>query len=150
MLVPVVQAVAQGRPSDPATRNAQNILAQAQAAQPTMSAAPASKEQRSRVYIQIAREDQRDDAQKLEQALNAGGYTAPGVELVQTPTRNTYIRYFSPNKKDQAEKIQQMMQQLGITAAIQNFSIAQGASSPDLEVWLGANETGHIAVPVAP
>jgi hypothetical protein len=151
MLVPVVQAVAQGRPSDPATRNAQNILAKVQAAQPTVGPAPpSSPEQRSRVYIQIAREDQRDDAQKLEQALNSGGYSAPGVELVQTPTRNTYIRYFSPSKKDQAEKVQQIMQQLGIAAAIQNFSNAQSASSPDLEVWLGASETGHITAPATP
>ena len=138
-LIPVVAAVAGGRPSDPTTQTAARILnANVTVAARAQLAAPATTP--VQVYIQIAREDQRSEAQSLQAALKAAGFGAPGVELVPSGTVNTYVRYFAPNTASVANRVATLMQQQGLAASVQDFTNAT-APLRQIEVWIGSKQT---------
>ncbi len=138
---PVVDAISKGRPSDPSTQAARNILATASRQNPATEphiASPA-KNQTPTVYLQIAREDQRAEARELQEKLEGVGFAAPSVELVKPGTTNTYIRYFSPDDKSQADKILEVMNAMKFHTEEQNFTRLNqnNTSSGQLEVWIG-------------
>ncbi len=153
-MIPVVQAVANGRPGDSNTQKAQDILASLGAQNTSIGksspGAPprpsvVDKEATS-VYIQIGSEEQRKDAEVLQARLKQMGYPAPGVELVPNGTVHTYVRFFSLGNRSKADSISETLKQLGFSSEVQNF--ATGRQLPQLEVWIGTSEkpkaeTGH-------
>ncbi len=58
---------------------------------PALSSAPSA---RPTVYIQISDEAERPDAVRLQQALAAQGYAAPGVQRVATSPSEAQLRYY--------------------------------------------------------
>lgn len=144
-MLPVVQAISQGRPSDSATQSAQSIL-QVAKQDPALSAQIANtapKNQLPTIYIQITDDQQRADAAELTAKLQAQGFDAPGIELVNPGTQNTYVRYFSAPNKAYADKVLQMMKDMGFKAESQDFSKTslQEKTTPGvLEVWIGRKQ----------
>jgi cell division septation protein DedD len=138
---PVVKAISQGRPSDPATQRAQNILEPAKPgpssdSQPT----PTARDQNPKVYIQIAEEEQRADAAELTSTLQKAGYDVPGTELVSPGLQNTYVRLFSPQNKQHADRVLDLMHKMGFTVEEQDFSntpLREKTQPGFLEVWIG-------------
>src|SRR5215472_8896265 len=87
----------------------------------------------SRVYIQIAKEDQRTDADKLANKLKSANFAVQDLDLVQQPTQNNYVRYFSAKGEPYADKVLQTMKDLGFTCEKQPFINTQDQSaSPSL------------------
>jgi len=148
-----VTAVSQGAPSDASTVAAKAIVettrkdaaAQAGPTSPGSQAPAPSAEARKNppLFLQIAREDQRAEAATLQSKLQGTGFSVQGIQLVQSPTTNNYVRYFSAPDKDLSDKVVALMKENGITASSQSFtslnkngSIAQGT----IEVWLGTSQ----------
>ena len=138
-LVPVVAAVAGGRPSDPATQTAAGIL---KANPDKVSAAQLAPEAgaRAQVYIQIAKEEQRAEAQTLAVTLRGEGFATPGIELVSTPTANTYVRFFARNTVRAADQVDATMRKLGFASAVQDFTASSTTPLPQIEVWIGSRQ----------
>src|SRR5262249_11238326 len=122
-MLPVVQAISQGRPSDAGTQRAQNIIQTAKQ-DPNLVAQlpPASNSALRKIYIQITKDDQRGDANELTATLQKDGFEVPGIELVNPGTQNNYIRFFSADDKASADKVQQAMQTMGFKIEEQDFS----------------------------
>lgn len=141
ILLPVVSVVADGRPSDPSTQKARTIQAAevTQGQTTTGSSTLPSSSQQSVVYLQIAREDQRSEATELQERLQQGGFSVPGIELVKPPTVNTYIRYFAASDKSQADKALQLMKEMKFTVEEQDFRRLNqnNTSTGQLEIWIG-------------
>ncbi len=97
------------------------------------------------VYIQIANENQREKAQKLQADLRKNGYSAPGIENVgdeigSKPTlpQNTEVRYFNVEDKNHVEKIIGILKSNGF----QNVSpvpIRLEKTEP-IEIWFSPND----------
>ena len=141
-MLPVVQAISEGRPSDPATQKAQNIVAKQDQASGIQSAV-VTPSQTPTIFTQITREDQRPDATELVGALQKAGFEAPGIELVNPGTQNTYVRYFSPGNKQYADRVQELMKGMGFEVQEQDFSATslRDKSPPGgLEVWIGQKQ----------
>ncbi len=140
-LVPVVQAISQGRPSDASTQAAQSILATAAKQDPTIEKqiAPTTKNQTLKVYLQIAKEEQRVEAGDLRDKLQGAGFAVPGIELVSRGAINTYVRYFSADDKPHADKIRGLMKDMGFDVSEQDFTASNQGKLPSgqLEVWIG-------------
>lgn len=149
-MVPVVQAISQGPPSDTSTVTALNILETAAKKDPAIEQIlQVQKTQPPAVYLQIARDDQRGEAGDLRASLQGAGFVVPGVELVSRGTTNTYVRFFSAGDKTEAEKVLAIMRGMGFNAGIQDFSRNQGKVNPgQLEVWIGEKE-GPLSKPVS-
>ena len=139
-LVPIVVAVAGGRPSDPSTQVAAGILSNAATQDPGLGVRIAAATQNApvEVYVQIASESQRSDAITLQGELRSLGFAAPGVELVSNPTIHTFIRYFSKINVAKANQINDEMKKLGYGSSVQDFS--NGRQLPQLEIWIGQSE----------
>ena len=137
-LVPIVVALSVGRADQGSSQVATTVLASAGSKDPALGAriATAVENTPTEVYIQIAREEQRPEAERLRSALQKLAFAAPGVELVASATDHTYVRYFAVNNLDKATQIDQEMKRLGFPSKIQNF--ANGRQTPQLEVWIGA------------
>ena len=143
-LVPVVAAVAGGRPSDPATQTAARIL---KANPDKVSAAQLAPEPASRtqVYIQIAKEEQRAEAQALAAELRQEGFATPGIELVSTPTTNTYVRFFARNNAHVADQVNTVIRKHGLASVVQDFTATSTTALSQIEVWIGSRQA-----PLAP
>jgi hypothetical protein len=136
-LVPVVSAVAAGRPGDPDTQKAAQILrSNPQAVARTDLPGPSADTKR--VYIQIAREDQRAKARAFEPALSAAGFATQGIELVPNGTTNSYVRYFAKADKGPAEQVAALLDAQGIHMGVQDFATTGQAGSKPLEIWIGS------------
>ncbi len=138
-MLPVVEAISEGRPSDSATQKAQSILAAAKQ-NSSGSPTPASANQSPTIYIEIADEQQRVDASELTTKLQADGYDVPEMELVKPGTQNTYVRFFSAANQPHAEKVMQVMKNMGFAVQSQDFSKTplQDKTAPGvLEIWIG-------------
>ncbi len=138
-LVPVVAAVAGGRPSDPATQTAVRILQANPDKVSTAQLAPASNG-RTQVYIQIAKEEQRAEAQALAAELRRDGFATPGIELVSAPTVNTYVRFFARKNARVADQVDAAMHKLGFASAVQDFTASSTTTLSQIEVWIGSRQ----------
>ncbi len=149
-MLPVVQAISQGRPGDSSTQAAQNILVTAAKQDPSIGKQilPTPENRTATVYLQIAREEQRDQATLLRAKLQAAGFTIPGIELVSRGTVNTYVRHFSSGDKPLADKILGLMQQMGFNVAEQDFTASNQGKVPSgqIEVWIG-DKQGPLSTP---
>ena len=152
-LLPAVQALCDGLPSDPVTQEACGI-AQTQkpvveaakqpeakpGAAPTSSPAPAG----GTIFIQIAREDQRGLAGDLRGKLQAQSFAVQAIQLVPHGTTNSYIRYFSSGDADEAATVLAVLKEMGINGSIQDFTKTSNGKIPagQLEVWIGDKVAG--------
>ncbi|HEY2168072.1 MAG TPA: LytR C-terminal domain-containing protein [Candidatus Angelobacter sp.] len=136
-------AVASGDRSAPSTQTAQLTLEKAAKNEGlTAQVQTASMNVPTRVYIQIAAEDQRARAAKLQMALQNAGFIAPGIELRKDNSpNNTDIRYFSNDIKKQADQVKEEVLK-------QHFVVTKDPSNRDngkvhlnqIEVWIGKDE----------
>jgi hypothetical protein len=113
-LLPAVQALCDGLPSDPVTQEACGI---AQTQKPVVEAAKKPEEKPlsapapspvpggGTIFIQIAREDQRGLAGDLRGKLQAESFAVQTIQLVPHGTTNTYIRYFSTADLNEATTV---------------------------------------------
>jgi len=136
---PVVKAMSEGRPTDPATQKAQTIIAK----QDQSSGNPTVPNKTPNTFLQISRDDQRPDAAELVGILQKAGFEVSGIELVSAATQNTYIRYFSADNKQYADKVQELMKGMGFDVAEQDFSagsLHEKTPPGALEVWIGQKQ----------
>ena len=92
-LLPVVQAISLGRPTDASTQAAQNILVIAAKQNPEIEKQMSATEapQRSRIFLQITTEEQKPDAVDLQAQLESAGFRIEGLELVSAGTRPIFF-----------------------------------------------------------
>src|SRR5262245_3746483 len=87
-LLPVVQAISQGRPTEASTQTAQNILENASKQSPEIkkqiAATPVNRN--STIFLQITTEEQKPDASDLQALLQNSGFRVEGIELVSLGT----------------------------------------------------------------
>src|SRR5690242_15636069 len=142
-MLPVVEAISQGRPSDESTRAAQSILATAKQ-DPLIGkqVLPTPGNRTPTVYIQIAKNEQRFLAGDLRDKLIASAFAVPSIELLNRGTINTYVRYFSVEDKPEADKILNLMQNMKFEVQEQDFTAPSNDKVPagQLEVWIGEKQ----------
>lgn len=143
-MLPVVQAISEGKPSDSSTQAAQTILASAAKQDKELSKQiqPVSATQTATVYLQISRGDQRAQAESLREKLVESGRRVPGIELVTVGTSNNYVRYFSGTDVELANQILALMTDMGYTVKTQDFSAINQGKIPagQIEVWIGEKQ----------
>jgi len=152
-LLPAVQALCDGLPSDPVTQEACGI---AQIEKPVVAAAKPVEEKPGpvavtsvapsggTVFIQIAKDDQRGLAGDLRGKLQAQSFAVQTIQLVPHGTTNSYIRYFSTEDENEATRVLGVMKEMGINASIQDFTKVGNGKIPlgQLEVWIGDKVSG--------
>ena len=152
-LLPAVQALCDGLPSDPVTEEACGI---AQTEKPVVEAAKKPEEKPvsapvpsptpggGTIFIQIAREDQRGLAGDLRGKLQAESFAVQTIQLVPHGTTNTYIRYFSTADLNEATTVLGVLKEMGINGSIQDFTKTSNGKIPagQLEVWIGDKVAG--------
>lgn len=95
----------------------------------------------TRVYIHIAREDQREKARELSRALFAKGFIAPGIELVSKAPAHTVLKFFRQTERNIAEDIAARMQAVRIPVTIDFLPGFEDRVRPKhFEVWFGNRE----------
>jgi hypothetical protein len=154
-LLPAVCSFANDRPGVPLTALAQEVLSKLAAQQKNDQAKTACAGSKSQVktsnpgsstiqvYVQIASEEQREDAQRLQVELGKHGFSAQGIELMSesAATRNTYVRFFSAGSESEARKVEEVLNNLGYTKpGIQDFSPSTHPPLPSIEVWIGKSQ----------
>ena len=93
-----------------------------------------------RLFIQISRDEQRAETEKLRQKIATWNVEAPGVELVSRYSGPTELRYFFPEDADQAAKL---AHQLGeslpsLTSRLIGGYTQKAGIKPELfELWIG-------------
>jgi hypothetical protein len=90
------------------------------------------------VYIQFIREGQRENAKEIEGKINAMGFNAPGVELVENiKLINNELRYFRESDLDAANALQNFLKDQGIDVLVKYIpSLSGRAKEGTLELWL--------------
>jgi hypothetical protein len=95
------------------------------------------------VYIQIASEDQRADAEKLQSKLALDNFRAVGIQFVKPPvaTVHTYVRFFAASGAVYAARITDEMNTLKYkSVGVQDFSAYTDKPLPSLEIWIGSSQ----------
>jgi hypothetical protein len=101
-----------------------------------------------RVYIQIQDENQRDDARKIQKALQGDSFLAPGIELVGTRSvKTTEVRYFRPQDAEIAEEVRDLLVRnrvSGVTVRyIRGFEDSKSMRPRHIELWFSADAFGN-------
>jgi hypothetical protein len=97
-----------------------------------------------RLFIQIAREDQREAAEKIRSSLAATNVDAPGIELMQRYAGASEVRYFFPEDKDEAATLTARLNIMlpGLTRRIIGGYTQKPGVKPQLfELWIGPQVT---------
>jgi septal ring factor EnvC (AmiA/AmiB activator) len=93
-----------------------------------------------RIYIQIAREDQRRRAAAVARALQAAGYIVPGIENVRgkAPT-NTQLRYCGADNWLQADLdgIVNALERISVPVTRQRLANCGNVRPRHYEIWFG-------------
>ena len=108
----------------------------------TVTPSPAQNALPARVYIHIAREDQRPKARELSRALFAKGYVAPGIELVPKPPNQTVVKFFREGERNIAEDVLSSLQAVRVANAKIDFlpGFENRVRPKHFEVWFGSAE----------
>jgi hypothetical protein len=98
--------------------------------------APAVSSAPKRIYLQVANEDQRANAEKIRAAFRDKGYLMPGIENVgnRAPAQPD-VRYFRAEDKEAAETVARELIQLGINVG-EPRQVPMKAQPGQLEIWL--------------
>jgi len=97
-----------------------------------------------RLFIQIAREDQRDAAEKIRHSLLGTNVDVPGVELVPRYSGPTELRYFFPEDADETATLAGRLTGLlpGLTCRmIGGYAQKPGVKPQLFELWIGPQVT---------
>ena len=97
-----------------------------------------------RLFIQIAREDQRDIAEKIRRSLLAAKVDTPEVEVVQRYTGPSEVRYFFPEDADGAATLAGRLGGIlpGLTCRmIGGYTQKPGVKPQLFELWIGPQVT---------
>lgn len=96
----------------------------------------------ARIYMQIAREDQRRRAAAIARALQAEGYLVPGIENVRDKAPdNSQLRYCGDGKNlpDDLDNIMKALERISVSVTRQPFSRCGNIRPRHYEIWLGEN-----------
>jgi len=103
----------------------------------------------ARVYLQIASENQREEAKTWQTKLTTAGYISPGIQNVAGKgfiPDTLEVRYFAKDSKPSAEAILQILKENGAKDGRVSYVIPSANDlriSPDIkshfEVWAGKN-----------
>lgn len=95
----------------------------------------------ARVYIHIAREDQRQAAEKAAASLRTAGFIVPGIEYVGNKAPNpSQVRYFQRADESGSDlpRIVQTLHAAGVQANGQYVSLPSSTARPrHFELWFG-------------
>jgi len=95
----------------------------------------------SRVYIHIAKEEQRTQAATIAGALRDSEVIVPGIELRSNSPENSEIRYFRQTEKAEAEGLASTIRTIwpGVSARyVPGYEASTGIRPRHYELWLGA------------
>ena len=89
------------------------------------------------VYVQVARRDQIDDANRLRSLLSKEGYVAPEAEVVEVAPSEGQVRYFYPEQEEGARRVASMIEQMGYPSfSVRHLEGYQGKVPRSvIEVW---------------
>jgi hypothetical protein len=93
-----------------------------------------------RLFIQIAREDQKAGLEKIRGGLSGMNVDAPGIELIARYAGASELRYFFPQDADQASELATRLSESipGLTCRlIGGFTQKTGAKPQLFELWVG-------------
>ena len=94
----------------------------------------------ARIYMQIAREDQRRRAAAIARALQAAGFIVPGIENVRdkAPT-NSQLRYCDGDNQLQGDldDITKALARISVSVTRQRLPRCGNVRSRHYEIWLG-------------
>jgi len=104
-----------------------------------------------RIYMHIPDENLRDDAKRIEGALEALNYSVPGIEKVRFDLANTQVRYFKAAEEQEAKQIADQIRSLGISDTKEIYiggSEGSNAIRPrHYEVWFSLHAFSRRASP---
>jgi hypothetical protein len=97
------------------------------------------------VYIQIAKEEQREKAKKIQSSLQKEGFSVPGIENVGDDIgprpylpESCEIRYFSAGDKNHADRIENILRSNGINPVKE--ALNPKSSPTPIEIWFSPND----------
>lgn len=101
--------------------------------------------QTPRVWIHIAREEQRPAAREVQQLLETAGVSVQGIERVDRAPRTSQLRIFRDAERTGARRIQQLLETEGYRFSLENLTPTY--SKKDLswlrpghfELWFGTS-----------
>ncbi len=102
-----------------------------------------------KVTVELANDNQRNDAKILQAKLREKGYDAKEEDQEVLPAAsssfNTYVRTFSPKAAAAAESVRQIMVSQGYQSVAIQYLSPEGQESADgIEIWIGKRQTkGH-------
>lgn len=95
---------------------------------------------KSRVYIHISDEAQREEMKKLQLSLQSDGFYVPGIENVKYKSdapKTSSIRYFNVEDKESAQMLVDKLKEFGETNVASFYITSYRARLGHLEIWLG-------------
>jgi hypothetical protein len=94
------------------------------------------KTQDNTVYIQIANNDQRKDAEILRQKLSSNGFFAPGIEYVDGRAPSKFqVRYLGEADSTKAAQVATIIKGAGLPEPTKVQLSIPGRTTGPLEVW---------------
>ena len=96
----------------------------------------------ARIYMQIAREDQRRRAAQIARALQSAGYIVPGIENVREKAPdNSQLRYCGDGKNlpEDLDGIMKALESIPVSVSRQPFARCGNIRPRHYEIWLGEN-----------
>lgn len=92
-----------------------------------------------RIYIHIAREEQRERARGVTRALQAGGYVVPGIENVGDKSpRASQLRHFRNSSEPRdIEDITGQLRKIGVRVSVPPESRGANVRPRHYELWFG-------------
>ena len=96
----------------------------------------------ARIYMQIAREDQRRRAAQIARALQAAGYIVPGIENVREKApANSQLRYCDGKNylPEDLDAITKALERIQVSVTRQSLSRCGNVRPRHYEIWLGEN-----------
>lgn len=143
----MLTAMAAGPSDDVTTQAAQQILGIGSTQTEANSATSTS--QKIPVYLQYAKQEQVEDADRLKAELETRGFEVKQVQMAgpQRVTFNTYVRFFAASSVSGADTVNSAMLKLGYKSAVQDFSAYTDKPLPFIEIWIGKNQSVLVAKP---
>jgi len=100
-----------------------------------------SAERQPTAWIQVANEEQREDARRMGVLLKQeqfGGFRVPGIETVERLPENKQIRVFNPEDMAPARTAREALAAEGFVFAIRDLSARYDVEPGFLEFWFSA------------
>lgn len=100
----------------------------------------------ARIYVHIREEEDRSQAQSIEQHLEAGGFDVPGIQKVgRNAPQASELRYFRRSDKPEATQIVERLKPIGVESKlnyISGYENSRAIPPRHYELWLAPNPLG--------